>query len=220
MRIEELFPLLEAEVFTRDREAPRVIRISTRFRKEWNEFSAAFKDFEENFESFLRLKALKDPPPLFGKKDGPLGTDVKTLKGVMHAHIIFGKALVIYRTSGDYLTLYRVTDHLAVETGRLTDLGSQVRTIDRNSPNDDDWEPIPVPPKPLSDPQKEAVQRLFMTMTEHPVDYGVLASFAAGKSDEMLTFLELEPTLVSVDTDALRRAAQDFLRDQRSRRSR
>jgi hypothetical protein len=198
----------EASIASKPRPVPRVIRIARRCRKEFEEFAAAFPDFERLFDDFLRTKALSDPPPLFGKKDGPLGSNLKVLSGYWHAHIVYGKALVIYRVDAAYLTLFRITDHLAVESGRMAQLGLQVGSIAAK----DEWDTLDLPGQRLPSEQEQAARDLFAMMKEHPADYRTLAAFVAGKSTEALTYVGMVPELRDVSQDALRDVATKVLK--------
>lgn len=67
----KLLDLFEAPVENRRRAVPRLIRVSRRFRKDYDVFSNAFPDVERLFEEFLHAKVMYDPPLQYGKKDAP-----------------------------------------------------------------------------------------------------------------------------------------------------
>lgn len=206
MRISDLFPLTEA-IQSRPRTTPRIIRVSQRFEKEYAEFRDAFPDFRKLFVSFLRSKVLNDPPPQFGQKDTPFSSNNRKLVGYWHAHIIYGKALVIYDVDGIHLTLYRVTDHLAVEASRQSTLGNTLGTIQR----DDSWDIMPLPAPDLPHDQAERATDLFQTMASHPADYRTLKSYAEGRGEAAMAEYLAIYDLTGVDADALRALAKGAL---------
>jgi hypothetical protein len=198
MRLAELF--LFEEIESKPRAKPRVIRTSSRFAKEWRTFADAFPDFARLFEEFLKAKVLYDPPARFGKKDAPFSPS-SPLKGFWHAHIIFGKALVHYTTDRDHLSLLRVTDHLSVETGRIPQFAKSLTSMDAS----EEWTEKPTTALP-ADISEKALE-LFRIMSEHPEDFKVLRTFAAGgDAKDMDVYLEMAG--ITVDPETLRPVAR------------
>lgn len=203
----DLYDLFEANtVVSKKRDLPRAIMMSRRCQKEAAEFGKSFPDFKKIFLDFVNVKISHDPPVLFGKKDGPLGGSSNAVfdQRYWHAHIIFGKAIIIYRIDRDNLYLYRVTDHLAVE-------GSGIKQLAR-SLNDPEWTSIQAPSSEpqLSPEQEELAKDLFQTMREHPDDYNVLRTFALGKSTRIQDYTEMVG-LENANVDALRVVAKKFI---------
>jgi len=203
VKLRHLFPLTEAVVDARLRATPRTIRVSKRFLKDWPSFANSFVDAEPALEDFLRVKALYDPPVAFGKKDGPL----QFIKGYWHSHLVFGRVIVFYRIERDDLWLYRVTDHSVINGERKTsDMGLSLVQQDNH-----EWSVMSVPSVRLPDEQDTAARDLFSTMMEHHADYTTLMDFAAGRSDEVLVYVEMVPELEGVPPDQLRAVAKAVL---------
>jgi len=167
---------------------PQVLA-TKRFRKDYKTFAEAFASFRETFAEFIRSK-YADPSKPFGKKDYPfVGTSKSGLKGWNHAHIVFGKAIAIYKANPKQILLAAVTDHLSVEGSgpRIQGLADYLDSLDMS--NFTPIENIGVQQVKSTDDYQEPIQDLFYSMAAHDTDYQMLVDFAQGTNDDVLEFL-------------------------------
>ena len=208
MRISEILRLDEADLAHVERLTPRTIRASDKFLTAWPRFQHSFPDLKKNFDEFLRAKTCWDPPRVSGKHDSPLGTNMgAAMKGIMHSHMVFGKAILIYKVDGDYLTLYLITDHFGVEKGGINTTANSIRDIDRAG----SWQKISLPAEPVSGPVADAANELFHMM-DGGFEQNVLRQFSRGNAHSgMDAYLDLMPELAKVDRQVIQLLAQQFL---------
>lgn len=131
MRIREILEARGGAKLRTSSEDPFSIAVTKRFVKDWREFARSFPEFVEDFNNFLNDKAANIDEPS-GKKDTQWGGgQVDGLSGWWHAHMRYGKAVVIYRPVGRRLVLAAVTDHLSVEGvgHRIKALGEYLDTV-------------------------------------------------------------------------------------------
>ena len=207
MRISELVGLTEADLAHKLRKTPRVVRLSNRFLSAWPKFAKSYPDLEKHFTAFLRAKALWDPPRESGKHDKVLGTNIRYMSGIMHSHMIFGQAILIYKVDANNVTVYAITDHHAVEQNGLPATATMIRDLDRLA----QWNEMPVPDEPVDSDTVEIAHELFSHMG-YGKEQNVLRLFAQGnKHSGMEAYIDLMPPLAGVDIAILRRLARSFL---------
>ena len=88
--------------------------ITKRFTKSLGYYARGYSGLDKTFRDFCQSKSqgLK-----YGKKDIPfLGNP--QLRGFMHAHLVHGKVIVVYRVRNGTLFLYDIVEHNSVECGR------------------------------------------------------------------------------------------------------
>lgn len=172
------------------------ILATKRFKKDYQEFVRAFPTFKDTFAEFIKHKHVSPQEP-FGKKDYPFKG--KLFNGWEHAHIVFGKAMVIYKSSPEQILLAAVVDHLSVEgTGnRIQALAKYVKDLGMQ-----DFVSLMAHEEPEHDHMlnhKPAVMDLFYHMAAHESDQDLLRDFAQGKNDHVLEFLGVAVPDVQVD---------------------
>ena len=177
MKISEL--LSEGDVHSVVRKTPREILISNNWTKSWLKAREGFEGVDNELKDFYLDKIWFDPPLPYGKKDGPLGSNLPKLKGMGHTHMHFGKVVIIYKVDGQTLRMYLASDHKIVEKGGLPRLGELVDKL-----KDSVWTTQDPPPRDVkSDVQEDpelaqAVQEWLALMDSDPDTYKVLRRFA------------------------------------------
>lgn len=211
MRINELLNLTEADLAHTKRETPRTVRMSEKFQTAWPRFQHSYPDLKKNFDEFVLAKTMWDPPRVSGKHDSPM-RHLTGVSGIMHSHMVFGKAVLIYKVDRDYLTLYLITDHFGVEKGGLNATSNAIREIDRA----DTWQRINPPQEPV-DPQVVGLANELFSMMDGGAEQNILRQFARGHTHSgMDAYLDLMPGIAKVDRNIIRQLAQKFLTQPRS----
>ena len=243
MRIEEL---LEVRPANPQESAPQAtsgsvtIAVTDRFMRDFGNF-ASMPKFVEEFETFLNSK-FANPKQEWGKKDNAWskGKIVPKLKGWSHAHIIFGKAIVIYRVVANKIILAAVTDHLSVEGEglRIRNLGEYLGSIDLGldyNATEKKKKTTPANPVTLSDlekklnidkdkaasaqqPAQQAVEKsvlgLFYEMAAVPQDRALLSGLVREGDTSVLFFFDMMDPPVkrdAVSMDNLKQLARKAL---------
>jgi hypothetical protein len=204
MKISEL--LAEGDVHSVVRKMPREILISNNWTKSWLKAREGFVGVDDELKDFYLDKIWFDPPLPYGKKDGPLGSNLPKLKGMGHAHMHFGKVVIIYKLDGQTLRMYFASDHKIVEKGGLTKLGELVDNL-----HDKPWMPIQAPEREVtsdvqSDPELEqAVQEWLELMDSDPETYKVLRRFAQDDKNywQLAPYAALDARLSNLKVQAL-----------------
>jgi len=200
-----------------EKPTPVTIAVTDRFVRDFSDFSTMPK-FVEDFETFIKSK-FANPQAAWGKKDTvwSSGKMVPKLKGWSHAHIIFGKAIVIYRVVNNKIFLAAITDHLSVEGEgpRIRNLGEYVDSIDLGlayKPQDKERKTTTANPITLPDLEKklgiakdqepsaeqlaqQALQKsvlaLFYEMAAVPQDRALLMSLVKQGDTSVLFFFDV-----------------------------
>ena len=204
MKIAEL--LAEGDVRSVVRKVPREILISNNWQKSWLKAREGFAGVDDELKDFYLDKIWFDPPLPYGKKDGPLGSNIPKLKGVGHAHMHFGKLVIIYKVDGSTLRMYLASDHRIVEKGGLTKLGEIVDNL-----HDKSWMTIEAPEREVqsdvhTDPELElAVQEWLQLMDSDPDTYKVLRRFAQDDKNywQLAPYAALDDRLHKLTVQAL-----------------
>lgn len=204
MKIAELFA--EADVRSVVRKMPREILISNNWQKSWQKAREGFAGVDDELKQFYLDKIWFDPPLPYGKKDGPLGANLSKLKGMGHAHMHFGKLVIIYKVDGQTLRMYLAGDHRIVEKGGLTKLGEIVDNL-----HDKPWMTIEAPEREVqsdvhADPELElAVQEWLQLMDSDPDTYKVLRRFAQDDKNywQLAPYAALDDRLHKLTVQAL-----------------
>lgn len=190
------------------------IAVTKRFERNFATFSKSFPKMREEFDSFLDHK-LKNLDQSVGKKDTQWGGgDVDGITGWWHAHLFFGKSIVIYKPVGKTLVLAAVTDHQSVEGrgAKIKALGKYLKKINLSSdPSPESLQKQPhtitkVSPSSLKrdlessdwdvsnslSSLKQQVKQFLYQMAANSVDREILTNFVANQDPEELNiFLEL-----------------------------
>ena len=107
----------------------RTIRLSPEFIREFPTFRKAFPACGKALRDFMIYRVSSDIRQGFGQKD--IMSTGKTLKGYWHCHLVFGKVILFYKITDQYLDLMAVTDHLTLDnTRRMSSLGSRLAQMD------------------------------------------------------------------------------------------
>ena len=198
------------------KEGAVTIATTKRFDKEFASFVRKFPDLVHEFDMFHTSKIADIDMP-FGKKDTQWsGGSVSGLTGWWHAHLLFGKIVIIYRPVGKKLVLASVTDHLSVEgTGlRIRSLGEYLSKV--NLEDDPSRQSIKAKPNLATDVDasqlrqelgldqnasaarsqttdaEKAVRDFMYQVASNPKDRAVLQNFVQGHEvEEFEIFLEL-----------------------------
>jgi mRNA-degrading endonuclease YafQ of YafQ-DinJ toxin-antitoxin module len=190
------------------------IAVTKRFEKDFASFAKSFPKLRDEFELFLDTK-LKNIDQSVGKKDTQWGGGaVDGISGWWHAHLFFGKAIIIYKPVGKTLVLAAVTDHLSVEgTGaKIKALGEYLKKInlsDDPSPASFKKQPHAITKlepsvlkselgfaddalevDPVAEVKKQVKQFLYQ-MAANAIDREILRNFVDNKyPEELAIFLE------------------------------
>jgi mRNA-degrading endonuclease YafQ of YafQ-DinJ toxin-antitoxin module len=203
------------------------IAATKQFGKDYAIFARNYPTLRKTFADFIKMKVETNGTALFGKKDGPLLN--ANLRGFMHAHMVFGKAVLIYRVEGETFWLVRIIDHVVLNA---TGAGSAALGRYLQNLSAADFSPHSVddsdatPKKILTPAQVGIVRDTFYEMAAHPSDRVMLRSFVDGSNTEAMEFvimaLELEWPEAEImqaieaafgGSDGLRRIASKALMD-------
>jgi hypothetical protein len=204
MKIAEL--LAEVVVSSVVRKTPREILISNNWNKSWQKAREGFAGVDDELKQFYLDKIWFDPPLAYGKKDGPVGTNLAKLKGMGHAHMHFGKLVIIYKVDGQTLRMYLASDHKTVEKGGLTKLGELVDSLHNKT-----WTAIEAPAREVQsdvheDPELEqAVTEWLELMDSDPDTYKALRRFAQDSKNywQLAPYAGLDDRLSKLTVEAL-----------------
>lgn len=194
MKISDL--LCEAITTTRKRAQARTVHISNSWDQTWQSEHKRYGDLAEELRNFLMDKCYYDPPPPHGKKDYLFSGNIALLKGIGHAHMHFGKVVIIYEVTHNDVRLYVAGDHKIVESGGLPDLGRTVKRL-KNMP----WSTMPTPEisvlSDVSEPVIQAVNEWLAMLMSEPAKVNDLHKFA--QNDKMIVplipYMSWEPML-------------------------
>lgn len=212
MKIEEL--LAEATMSHVLRKVGRSIKLSNVWEKTWTKAALGWDGVEDELKQFYQDKCWFDPPLSFGKKDYPMGGNLEKLRGFQHAHMHFGKLVVVYRVEGDHVLMYVAGDHKIVEAGGLTALSKLVPNLTKDA-----WTTIPapartvVPQNAVPDHITQAIQDLYELMLSDPDANRVLRAFAQDdkKYWQIIPYQQLNPELLDVTALTMHELAVAFL---------
>ena len=240
MRLYELFEAVDSRL--RDAgESHVTVKITKRFAKDFKNFRT-IPTMVQEFERFLDTK-VANINASFGKKDGQwMGGTVSKLNGWRHAHLFFGKAVIIYKAFGNTLILAAITDHLSIEGSgmRIRELGDYLDKIDFDPTishakmQDKSVTAQSVSPEELdtaldidihSKLQQSAADvksvklrtlQLFHQIAAEPADRPLLQDFVSGKSNELMIFLKFaEPPIAddALSAEQFKEIANQSLKD-------
>lgn len=211
MKIQEL--LSEATVESRLREQPRNVAVSNSWDKTWDQESSRFGDLSGELENFLLDKCWFDPPPLHGKKDGPVGAGIPSLRGMFHAHMHFGKVIIIYKIEENTLRLYLAGDHKIVEKDHLSTLGEQVKKLNKQT-----WTTNPGPERKvqldITPAVHDAATQLLELLSEDSSTRNMLYRFAEDLRNvpPLLPYISYEPLLQDVPLETIQKLVKSHLK--------
>jgi hypothetical protein len=203
MRISEL--LAEAIHTIRLRAISRGVLISNSWNTTWNAEHSKFGDLNPELRNFLIDKCYYDPPPAHGKKDYMFSSAyVADLKGISHAHMQFGKVVIIYEVLANHVRLYVAGDHKIVESGGLPTLGRTIKRL-----KDMPWQPEEAPVIPVTNnlaPEvAQAVSDWLDMLASEPARLNDLYKFA--QNDKLLVpllpYMSWEPQLKKLSVGQL-----------------
>lgn len=203
MKIQEL--LCEGIISVKRRAQPRSVVLSNNWPNTWEFEHKKFGDLTPELHSFLIDKCYYNPPAPSGKKDYLFSSaNIADLKGIAHAHMHFGKVVIIYEVVSDQVRLYLAGDHKIVETGGLPELGRTVKRLKKSS-----WQPYPTPEIPITDeltPEvKQSVTDWLDMLTSEPARQNDLYKFA--QNDKLITpllpYMSWEPELENLSVAQL-----------------
>lgn len=213
MKIAEL--LDEAKVSSVLRENPRRVLLSNQWESTWEFEHTKFGDLTPELDAFLSDKCWFDPPPAHGKKDFPFGgSNLRDLRGIWHAHMHFGKVVIIYQIESDAVKLFVAGDHKMVETGGLTDLANAVKRLKKQ-----EWTEVPAPSRPVRDDvevdsaTQAAVDEWIELLSQDQSTIYLLHRFAQDKRNvlPLVSYFALEPNLANVSVEWLQKMVIAFL---------
>ena len=212
MKIHEL--LAEAKVESRRRSEPRSVMASNLWPKTWEFEHTKFGGLEPELKNFLIDKCYYDPPPAHGKKDFLFsGANVKGLKGIGHAHLHFGKVVIIYEVQADRVLLLLAGDHKIVESGNLAVLGAQLKRL-----KDQPWTawetPAIVQNTSLDDHIQQAAQEWLQMLASDPSLLSSLHKFAKDQRAVvyLVPYIAWEPKIKDLPAEQLQSLAIAFLK--------
>jgi hypothetical protein len=212
MKISDL--LCEAKSESHKRAEPRGVQLSHSWDKTWQFEHTKFGDLTSDLDNFLIDKAYYDPPPAHGKKDYVFSASyVPLLKGMSHAHMHFGKVVIIYEVTANHVRLYLAGDHKIVESGSLQDLGKQLKRL-KNQP----WQDVSAPVIPVVDqlsPEiNQAAQDWLQLLASDPARLNDLHRFVKDERAilSLLPYVPWEPMLANVSAQQLQNLVTQFLR--------
>lgn len=203
MKIQEL--LCESIGSTKQRAQPRSVLLSNSWPSTWEFEHKKFGDLTSELDSFLIDKCYYDPPPPSGKKDYLFSSaNIADLKGIAHAHMHFGKVVIIYEVVRDQVRLYVAGDHKIVETGGLAELGRTVKRLKNLN-----WQPYATPEMPitnkLTSEVKQAVNDWLDMLASEPTRLHDLYKFA--QNDKLIIplipYMSWEPELENLSVAQL-----------------
>lgn len=219
----KLIDLLETQPRILDRkssEEPFVIAATRRFIRNYQDYKN-HPVVKKEFKSFLDSKE-RDINLPFGKKDSAWVSDTNMvigLKGWWHAHLFYGKAIVIYKPVGNRLILANITDHKSVEGegNAIQRLGEYLQTVDQglagantnaNSTvtNLTDRDLVDMGVKKPQEPGAPKVdlkelESFIYTAATNDQDRQLMIAYRNGENDEFREFLELVPGAVTLPRD-------------------
>ena len=212
MKISEL--LAEGTFSHQLRETPRTIRVSSSWHKTWQKSALGFDGVEQELEQFYLDKCWFNPPLPYGKKDYPFSGNLKDLKGMDHAHMHFGKVVVIYNVDQQHVNMYVAGDHKIVESGGLATLGKQVQNLKKGT-----WSEEPAPARKVTPvdnvPEgiKQAILELYEVMQSDATAYKVLRQFAQDDQQywQLIPYQQMNPDLNKVTPKTMHDLAVAFL---------
>lgn len=233
----KLIDLLESQPRILDRNVgrePFVIAATRRFIRNYQDYKN-HPVVKKEFKSFLDSKENNINLP-FGKKDGAWVMDpssVRGLKGWWHAHLLFGRAIVIYKPVGNRLILADITDHKSVEGfGKaIWRLGEYLQTVDQgldggqatqNSAvtnlTDTDLVDMGVknpqePSAPSPEVDFDPLISFIYTAATNAQDRQLMIAYLNGENDEFGEFLELVPEAGTFTKDQVNEIIKSALRD-------
>jgi hypothetical protein len=197
------------------RNTAREIWVSNNWHKSWIKAREGFPGVDAELQDFYQDKVWFDPPISYGKKDGPLGSNIPRLKGMAHVHMHFGKVVVIYKVEADVLKMYVAGNHKMVESGGLAALGDLVYNL-----NNGNWQQIPAPEFKMDTPavqhspeQAQAVQVWCeMLDTDHAASRA-LRQFASDMKNywQIRPYVDMDPTLKTMQVATLHELVVAYL---------
>jgi hypothetical protein len=212
MKISEL--LYEVIGTTRRRSQPRSVVVSNSWNNTWEHEHTKYGDLTEELNNFLIDKCYYDPPPPHGKKDYLFSSaHLADLKGIGHAHMHFGKVVIIYETQANQVRLFVAGDHKIVESGGLPDLARKVKRL-KSFP----WQDYPTPQIPKTESVDsqvvQAVTDWLLMLGSDPARLNDLYKFA--HNDRMivplLPYMSWEPMLKNLSVAQLQQMVIDHLK--------
>ncbi len=186
---------------------------STSWSKTWGTESARFGNIDPELKTFLLDKCWFDPPPLYGKKDGPVGGKIALLKGIFHAHMHFGKVVIIYKVEAESIRLYVAGDHKIVEKDFLGDLGRQIKNLDKLT-----WTSSKPPDRAVTSdvtPDVEsAAMQLIELLNDDPATRNLLYRFQQDLRNAvpLLPYFNYEPLILNLPLETLQGIVRNFFK--------
>lgn len=213
MKISDL--LYEAKIESRLRDTGRQVMLSNSWNATWQHEHTKFGDLTPELEQFLLDKCWFDPPASHGKKDFPFsGANVSMLRGYYHAHMHFGKVVIIYQVDAEHVKLYMAGDHKIVEGGgNLATLGRTVRRLQEMP-----WKTIPAPARHvqsvLDDQIIQATNDWLQLLADGGATLNQLYKFAQNIREfiHIQPYVSWEPKLETLTPKQLQQMVIDFLK--------
>lgn len=117
MKLSDLFETVSHAIIFESSNEPLVLQATQRFRRNFRRNWQLNQRVVGEFKQFIEHKQASSNTP-FGIKDTAfIDPSHRGLKGWWHAHLHYGKAIVIYRVIGNKLILADIVDHKSVEGG-------------------------------------------------------------------------------------------------------
>lgn len=212
MKINDL--LVEARVDSLLRSEARSVLVSNVWDATWNKEHTKFGDLTQELLNLLLDKCWFDPPPAAGKKDYPFGgANIPDLRGIWHAHMHFGKVVIVYQAEANSVRLYIAGDHKMVEAGHLALLGTTVKRLKKGT-----WTQVATPQRQIIDDitphVQKAAQEWFALLADDAAMNAALYKFSQDKRNllPLLPYIDYQPVLKHVPVDSLQKLAVAFLK--------